>query len=91
MQVTSAMVVFAVLWFLVLFCVLPFRNLSQGEAGEVVKGTTASAPANPQMKKRFLITTLIAIAIWIPVVLGVIYGFLTVENFNLYKIIGPDA
>ena len=57
MALTSAFVVYAVLWFLVLFLVLPYRMKSQGDAGEVVPGTPASAPANPMMKRKFKIMT----------------------------------
>lgn len=91
MAVTSALVVFAVIWFLVLFVVLQLRKESQGEAGEVEPGTPASAPSNPQMKRRFVITTVIALCLWVPVCLGIIYGWLTVENFNLYDRFGPDS
>lgn len=91
MQVTSALVVYAVLWFLILFIVLPLRMVSQGEAGDVVKGTMASAPSDPKMKRRFLITSVIAFVIWVPLCAAIIYGYLTVEMFNLYKIIGPDG
>lgn len=91
MQITSALVVLAVIWFLVLFCVLPIRMVSQGDAGKVTKGTMAGAPAEPVMRRKFLITTIIAFCIWIPVVALILNGILTVENFNLYKYIGPDA
>lgn len=91
MQVTSALVVYAVLWFLVLFVILPLRMVSQGEAGDVVKGTTASAPSDPRMKKRFLLTSVIAFVMWVPLCAGIINGYLTVEMFNLYKHIGPDS
>ena len=91
MQVTSALVLLAVLWFLVLFCVLPLRMVSQGDAGEIMKGTMAGAPAKPIMRKKFLITTLIAVVLWIPICAGIIYGVLTVESFNLYELIGPES
>lgn len=91
MAVTSAIVVFAVLWFLVLFCVLPLRMKSQGDAGEIVPGTPASAPSNPRMRRKFWITTVIAALLWVPICLGIIYGFLTVDNFDLYKRFGPDS
>jgi predicted secreted protein len=91
MQITSALVVYAVLWFLVLFVILPLRMVSQGEAGEVTKGTTASAPSDPNMKRRFLITSIIAFVIWVPLCAAIIYGYLTVEMFNLYAIIGPES
>lgn len=89
MQITSALVVYAVLWFLVLFCVLPIRFKSQGEAGEIVPGTPASAPADANMKRKFLITSVIALVLWVLVCLGIIYGVLTVERFNLYDWANP--
>ncbi len=91
MQITSALVLLAVLWFLILFCVLPLRMVSQGDAGEIVKGTMAGAPAKPVMRKKFLITTIIAVLLWIPTCYLIIYGYLSVDNFNLYDVIGPDA
>ncbi|EPX81516.1 DUF1467 family protein [Litoreibacter arenae] len=91
MALTSAIVVFAVTWFLVLFCVLPFGTPSQGEMGEVSPGTPSSAPANARMKRKFLITTLIAFVIWVPLCLGIIYGYINADTMNLYKRFGPDS
>ena len=39
MSITSAMALFAVLWFLCMLLVLPFGVRSQGEAGEIAPGT----------------------------------------------------
>lgn len=89
MAVTSAIVVYAVLWFLTLFCVLPFRTRTQAEAGTVVRGTPKSAPAKEQMGRSFLITTVIAALIWAPVCLGIIYGVISADTINLYKHFGP--
>lgn len=91
MSITSVLVVFAVLWFLVLFCVLPQRMKSQGEAGEVVPGTPSSAPADPQMGRKFKITTVIAFCLWVPLCLGIHYGYITADNFNLYERFGPGG
>ena len=91
MAFTSAIVVFAVIWFLALFCVLPFGTPSQTEAGDVTPGTPRSAPANPRMKRKFAITTVIAFAVWVPVCLGIIYGYLSADTINLYKRFGPDS
>ena len=41
----SAAVVFAVVWFLTLFVVLPIGLRTQDEAGRIEPGTPASAPA----------------------------------------------
>ncbi|SFR41292.1 DUF1467 family protein [Litoreibacter janthinus] len=91
MAITSAIVVFAVVWFLVLFCVLPYNTPSQNEVGEVAPGTPRSAPANPQMKRKFLITTAITVVIWIPLCLAIIYGYINADTMNLYKRFGPDS
>ena len=91
MAITSALVVLAVLWFLTLFCILPLRMESQGDRGDVVPGTPASAPSNPRMRRKFLLTTIIAVALWIPTCLAIIYGYLSVDTINLYERFGPGS
>ncbi len=91
MAITSALVVYAVLWFLTLFCILPLRMKSQGDAGDIVPGTPASAPSNPQMRRKFKITSAIAFVIWVPLCLAIIYGYLTTDTINLYDRIGPGS
>lgn len=91
MAITSAIVVFAVTWFLVLFCVLPYKTLSQSEVGDVAPGTPKSAPANPRMKRKFMITTLITVVIWVPLCLAIIYGYISADTMDLYKRFGPDS
>ncbi len=39
MAITSAMVLFAVIWFATLFLILPIRLKTQAEAGDIVPGT----------------------------------------------------
>ena len=46
MNITGGIILYAVTWFMVFFCVLPVRFVSQADAGEVVPGTHRSAPAN---------------------------------------------
>lgn len=82
MAVTSAMVLFAVIWFMVLFVVLPLRLRTQGEAGEVVKGTHASAPANFRPRRTALIVTIVAFFVWV-IVAGIIWsGTITVDDLK---------
>lgn len=57
MSITSAIVLYAVCWFMSLFMVLPFHGPTQGDVGEVEPGTPASAPADPRMRKSLLRTT----------------------------------
>ena len=43
MGITAALVLFAVIWFMVLFITLPIRLQTQGDVGEVTPGTQAGA------------------------------------------------
>jgi len=85
MGVLSAIVLFAVIWFLTLFCVLPVRLETQGDRGQIEPGTHSGSPANPQMKKRFLITTGIALVVWGGLVAVILSGVITVENMDFFN------
>lgn len=52
MAITSAIVLFAVIWFMLLLIALPMRMKSQEQDGNVVPGTPASAPINPMIGKK---------------------------------------
>lgn len=80
----SAVVLYAVIWFLVLFITLPIRLRTQGDEGEIVEGTHAGAPANFNVKRTMLIVTAFAFVIW-AIVAGVIFsGALTVRDFDWF-------
>lgn len=89
MSVFSGIVLFAVIWFLVLFIVLPLRLQTQGEAGEVVAGTHSSAPANPQMRKRALITTAVSIVIWAIIATIIFAEIISIESLDFLSRIAP--
>ncbi len=90
MGITSALVVFAVVWFLVLFCILPQKILTQKEFGSVIKGTPSSAPANSQIRKKFVLTTLISLVIWFFICVLIIYGFISLETMDLFRFFDPN-
>lgn len=82
----SAFVLYAVIWFLTLFVVLPLRLTTQGEAGRVVPGTPESAPADAQMKKRLIVTTVAGTLIWAVVAWVILSGAITVADLDaLYR------
>lgn len=62
-----------ILWWVVLFAVLPFSLRTQGEEGEVVLGTVESAPKGSHMRRAVLRTTIVA-AIIFAVFLGLTEG-----------------
>jgi predicted secreted protein len=60
----TAIVTYLTIWWIVLFCVLPFGVRSQAEMGDVAEGTDPGAPAIPNMKKKLIWTTIITFMVW---------------------------
>jgi len=70
MNIASALAVYFVIWWVVLFAVLPFGVRSQSEAGEVTEGTEPGAPVLPGLMRKALITSAIAAVIFVIVWYG---------------------
>lgn len=64
MSLTFGLALYFIIWWTVLFAVLPFGVRTQAEAGEVVPGTPESAPAAPRMLRTFAITSAVAGAVF---------------------------
>lgn len=85
----SGLVLFLVIWFMVFFVVLPLRMVSQGDDGNIVPGTHASAPADAQIGRKARITTFWALGLWV-VIAGVIWsGVITVRDIDWYDRMSP--
>jgi predicted secreted protein len=85
MSIVSAIVLYAVIWFLVLFIVLPIRMVTQGDQGEIVPGTQAGAPVDPQMRRRALVTTLVATVIWAILAAVIVSGVFRLSEMELFR------
>jgi predicted secreted protein len=85
MTITAAIVLYAVIWFLCLFVVLPIRVRTQGEDGAVVPGTPASAPADAMMRTKLIWTTVVGTAIWAAVFAVIVWGGLTVDDIDIWR------
>ena len=87
----SGIVLFLVIWFMVLFVVLPLRLTTQGEAGEVVEGTHKSAPADPQIGRKARITTIWAFGIWVVVAGTILSGLISVRDIDWFDRMATPA
>lgn len=85
MAITSALVLFAVIWFMTLLIIIPIRLETQGDQGKVVEGTHAGSPANPQMKKRMIITTAITFVLWVVIVGTILSGAISVRDLDWFN------
>ena len=92
MGITSAIVLYAVIWFMTLFVVLPIGLRTQGDEGEIVRGTPASAPAGGRMPRVFKIVTIVAFPIWLVICGVILSGWITVDDFDLFhRFLATDA
>ena len=91
MSIISAIVLFAVIWFMVFFIALPIRLKTQGDVGEVVPGTHAGAPADHKLKKKAWITSFVAFLFWVLITGVIVSGQLTVRDLDMFNRMGPAS
>ena len=85
MGIGPAVVMFAVVWFMLLLIILPLRMRSQAETGNIVKGTPKSAPDDPMLGKKVIWVTVLTIPVW-GIICGIIIsGVITVDMFDIYN------
>jgi len=81
----TALVLYAVVWFMVLFVTLPIRRRTQGDVGEIVPGTQAGAPVNFNVKRTMLIVTLVAFVIWVIIAGVIVSGVISVHDLDMFN------
>ena len=64
MSLTTGLAVYFIVWWTVLFAVLPWGIRSQLESGEIVPGSDPGAPALPQLRAKLVWTTLVATVVF---------------------------
>ncbi len=64
MSLLTVAAIFFILWWTVLFIVLPLGYRSQEEEGEITIGTVESAPARFRGGRILLLTTVISVALY---------------------------
>jgi len=84
MNLTGGIVLFAVIWFLVFLIMLQIGARSQADAGDVTPGTPASAPADPQIKRKALIATAITAVLWAIIAAIVLSGVFTIYDLDWF-------
>lgn len=82
MGITSAIVLFAVLWFMTFLCVIPIRLQTQGDLGQVEPGTHAGSPEVHNLKRKAWITTGIAVVLWMVIASVILFEVITVRDID---------
>ena len=91
MGITSALVLFAVIWFMTFLCVIPIRLETQGDLGEIVPGTHAGSPENHNLKKKAWITTAISAVLWCIIAGTIISGVISIRDLDMFNRMGDSS
>jgi len=78
MGIAGSIVTFLILWWLILFMTLPLGVQTQAEADDIEPGTAPSAPTEPKLIRKMLLTTAITAVVW-----GALYATVTFELVTL--------
>jgi predicted secreted protein len=67
MSLATAFAIYFIIWWVVLFAVLPWGVRSQHEDGTIIPGSDPGAPAIPRLRRKLVWTTIVAaivFALW---------------------------
>lgn len=81
-SISSALAIYFVMWWIVLFVTLPFGVRSQYENGEESDGTDPGAPILTRMRAKLIWTTLISIGLFVLGSAAYQAGYLNVERLT---------
>ena len=86
MNPASAIAIYFIIWWLVLFLVLPFGIRNAHESGEAVEeGHEPGAPVNPRIIQKVLFTTILATIVFIVFYIAKTQGWLNLDNLPFYN------
>ena len=76
---------FAIIWFMVLFICLPLKVKTQGDSGKVVPGTPKSAPENGDLKNKILLVTAITGVLWVISFSIIVSEIIKIEDIDIFN------
>jgi predicted secreted protein len=60
MSLATAFAIYFIIWWVVLFAVLPWGVRSQDEDGAIIPGSDPGAPVIPRLRRKLVCTTIVA-------------------------------
>ena len=86
MNLASAIAIYFIIWWLVLFLVLPFGIRNAHDTGEAVEeGNEPGAPVRPRLLQKALITTLLATVVFVIFYFAQTRGVLSLDSLPFYN------
>ena len=86
LSLTTAIAIYFILWWTVLFAILPWGIRSQQEVGTIAPGTDPGAPTIARMGKKLLWTTVISAVVF--AVCAMTYSYRLVTLDDLMSLLG---
>lgn len=80
MTLSFAIAIYAIIWWIVLFAMLPIGVRTQAEEGEVSPGTAESAPHRPQLLAKMVATTVVASIVFAVVYAIIVHHVITLDQ-----------
>jgi len=80
MPVSTGLAIYFIIWWLVLFAVLPWGVRSQHEDGNFVEGTDPGAPVVPALGRKLIWTTLVSAILFAILDLLYVYRVASLED-----------
>ncbi|MCH8167296.1 MAG: DUF1467 family protein [Proteobacteria bacterium] len=86
MAIASAMVLYCVIWAILFYLINPLWQTSQSEDGEVVPGTPGSAPVDAMLRKKAIVTTVIASVLFVLAYATIEFGWITLDDVSFIEL-----
>jgi predicted secreted protein len=86
MSVATSLAIYFIIWWLVLFAVLPWGVRGQHETGSITPGTDPGAPSIPMLKRKLLWTTVLAAVVF--AAWEVVYSWRLIALEDLARLLG---
>lgn len=80
MTLSFAIAIYAIIWWIVLFAILPIGVRTQEEEGEVSPGTAESAPHMPKLLPKMIATTIVASVVFAVVYVIIVHRVITLDQ-----------
>ena len=81
MSISFLIAVYFIIWWVVLFTVLPFGVRTQSESGQVVPGTPESAPADFSLLKVVIVTTVVSALVFAALWAAIRWRLIDLDGF----------
>ena len=78
MGISTAIAIYFLIWWIVLFAVLPWGVRAQGD--ESPPGTDPGAPSVPQLRAKLLWTTGVTTVVWAVSAVAYVKGYITLDG-----------